>query len=122
MLQAVKEEAGGGFKKANDQELVADMFMEGRFGISLDYHARLFQSMHLTLDKPLPRCKPIDDIHVVGKGQLHNKRTETYPAVFHFNGGLFMCVRIFDFKMLHHVFLLACASVSYIFVGKSAHI
>eukprot|EP00603_Paraphysomonas_imperforata_P007361 CAMPEP_0114413500 /NCGR_PEP_ID=MMETSP0103-20121206/889_1 /TAXON_ID=37642 ORGANISM="Paraphysomonas imperforata, Strain PA2" /NCGR_SAMPLE_ID=MMETSP0103 /ASSEMBLY_ACC=CAM_ASM_000201 /LENGTH=370 /DNA_ID=CAMNT_0001581581 /DNA_START=195 /DNA_END=1308 /DNA_ORIENTATION=+ len=87
MLHAVQVEAGKNFANANDQELVADMFMEGRFGIALDYHARLFQSMHLTLDKPLPRCKPIDDIQVVGQGRLYNKRTDTYPAVFHFNGG-----------------------------------
>jgi hypothetical protein len=89
MLNAVMVEAGKDFANANDQELVANMFMEGRFGIALDYHAKLFQSMHLTLDKPLPRCKPIEDIQVVGQGQLYNKRTDTYPAVFHFNGGKF---------------------------------
>lgn len=60
MLHAVQVEAGKDFANANDQELVANMFIEGRFGIALDYHAQLFQSMHLTLDKPLPRCKPIE--------------------------------------------------------------
>ena len=89
MLEAVEKEAGKNFAKANDQELVANMFMEGRYGIVLDYYAKLFQSMHLTLDKPLPRCYPYKDIEVVG-GRIHNKRTDSYPAVLHFNGGLVM--------------------------------
>ena len=97
MLHAVQLEAGKDFVNANDQELVANMFIEGRFGISLDYNAKLFQSMHLTLDRPLPYCKPIDDIEVVGRGQLHNKLTDTFPAVFHFNGG--ESIRLYVFPL-----------------------
>lgn len=87
MLAAVMEEAGKDFANANDQKLVADMFMQGRFGIQLDYHARLFQSMHMTYDKPLAFCDPIKDIEVIGDGRFHNKRTDSLPSVFHFNGG-----------------------------------
>ena len=87
MLAAVVEEAGKDFANANDQKLVADMFIQRRFGIKLDYHARLFQSMHMTHDKPLPFCDPYLDIEVVEDGRFHNKRTDSMPSVFHFNGG-----------------------------------
>lgn len=87
MLAAVIEEAGKDFANANDQKLVADMFMQGRFGIKLDYYARLFQSMHMTHDRPLPFCDPMTDIEVVADGRFHNKRTDSLPSVFHFNGG-----------------------------------
>jgi len=87
MLAAVIKEAGKDFANANDQKLVADMFMEKRYGLRLDYHARLFQSMHMTFDKPLPYCNPAEDIEVVGDGRFHNKRTHSSPSVFHFNGG-----------------------------------
>lgn len=87
MLQAVIKEAGNDFANANDQKLVADMFIEKRFNIKLDYYANLFQSMHMTFDRPLPYCHPYEDIEVVQDGRFYNKRTKTYPSVFHFNGG-----------------------------------
>jgi hypothetical protein len=86
MLQAVVEEAGNDFTNANDQKLVADMFMAHRYEIQLDYHAKLFQSMHMTFDRPLAYCNPKEDIEVV-QGRFYNKRTKSYPSVFHFNGG-----------------------------------
>lgn len=39
------------------QELVSDMYMAGRYNLTLDHHARIFQSMHAT-DAPLPDCHP----------------------------------------------------------------
>jgi hypothetical protein len=86
MLAAVIDEAGRDFANANDQKLVADMFIQGRFGIKLDYYSHLFQSMHMTHDAPLPFCDPMLDI-VVENGSFHNKRTNSHPSVFHFNGG-----------------------------------
>jgi hypothetical protein len=86
MLQAVVEEAGNDFTNANDQKLVADMFIAHRYDIQLDYHAKLFQSMHMTFDRPLAYCNPKEDIQVV-QGRFYNKRTKSYPSVFHFNGG-----------------------------------
>ncbi len=86
MLRAVIDSAGGNFLNANDQKLVADFFIEGRFGIQLDYHTKIFQSMHMTLDKPLPYCNPGQDV-VLREGRFYNKRTNSEPAILHFNGG-----------------------------------
>jgi len=87
MLEEVIREAGKDFANANDQKLVADMFIAGRFGISLDYYNAIFQSMHMTLDAPLPRCNPQQDIRLTKEGRWHNERTGGTPAVIHFNGG-----------------------------------
>ena len=96
MLIAVMESAGGDFKNANDQKLVADFYIEGKYGIQLDFYNKLFQSMHMTLDPPLPHCNPFSDIVLVNHddnthnkkyGKFYNKRTQSEPTVFHFNGG-----------------------------------
>jgi hypothetical protein len=88
MLAAVIIEAGKLFTNANDQKLVADMFMNRRFNITLDYYASLFQSMHMTVDrKLLPYCNPYEDILIKNDGRFFNRRTNTTPSVFHFNGG-----------------------------------
>ena len=52
MLLEVMKEAGGSFANANDQKLVADFYIAGRFGIKLDFYNKIFQSMHMTLDPP----------------------------------------------------------------------
>lgn len=67
------------------QELVSDMYMAGRYNLTLDHHARIFQSMHAT-DAPLPDCHP--ERHVKARdGHWYNDHTKTKPAIFHFNGG-----------------------------------
>lgn len=86
MLLAVIQEAGKNFANANDQKLVADMYMQGRFGIKLDFYSQIFQSMHMTLSKPLPICNPTKDVKI-NNGHFHNSLTNTDPSVFHFNGG-----------------------------------
>jgi hypothetical protein len=100
MLQKIIKDAGNDFTNANDQKLVADMFIAQRHSnplsssssltssppIELDYHAKLFQSMHMTFDAPLPRCNPSEDLEL-RQGRYFNKRTKTFPSVFHFNGG-----------------------------------
>ncbi len=50
MLWQVMLEAGSNFGGANDQKLIADMYIGGRFGIKLDFYNKLFQSMHMTLE------------------------------------------------------------------------
>jgi hypothetical protein len=94
MLEEVIREAGNDFANANDQKLVADMFISGRFGIALDYYNAIFQSMHMTLDPPLPRCNPAEDMQAEqqpqqagGGTRWYNKRTKGTPALLHFNGG-----------------------------------
>jgi hypothetical protein len=44
--------------KINDQEMVSDMYMDGRFGIKLDHRNEIFQAMHATYKFPLERCDP----------------------------------------------------------------
>ena len=87
MLQEIISEAGKDFANANDQKLVADMYMEGRNGIKLDFYNEIFQSMHMTLDPPLPYCNPISDVKLTNDKRWKNARTGSTPAVFHFNGG-----------------------------------
>ena len=87
MLFEVIEKAGNNFKNANDQKLVADMFIDGRHNISLDYHAHIFQSMHMTLTPPLSKCDPKDDIIMDDEGKWINTRTNGTPSIIHFNGG-----------------------------------
>lgn len=87
MLADVMREAGNNFGNANDQKLVADMFIAGKHGISLDYQCEVFQSMHRTDPPPLPRCNPYTDLELSPEKRWRNKRTNTYPAIFHFNGG-----------------------------------
>ena len=88
VLTALKNRSGEGFAKSetNDQELVADMFLEGGWGINLDYNSKIFMSMHSTHDPPLAVCEPMKDIRV-DSGKITNTRTGTSPAVLHFNGG-----------------------------------
>lgn len=87
MLAAIMKESGNDFTNANDQKLVGDMFINGRFGIKLDYYNKIFQSMHMTLDPPLPRCDPHQDMQLSKGSAWVNKRTQSQPAVLHFNGG-----------------------------------
>jgi len=86
MLGVVIQKAGNNFMNANDQKLIADMYLSQEFNIQLDFRCKLFQSMHMTLDPPLAYCDPVTDITVVD-GKFLNKRTNNFPAVFHFNGG-----------------------------------
>lgn len=87
MLHQVIQEAGKNFDMANDQKLIADFYIAGRFGIKLDFFNALFQSMHMTLDPPLPHCDPTEDVVLDSHGQWYNKRTHSNPSVIHFNGG-----------------------------------
>jgi hypothetical protein len=87
MLLDVIKEAGSDFRNANDQKLVADMYMAGRHGIKLDFYNRIFQSMHMTRDPPLPHCDPTKDVKTDSQGNWFNFRTRSHPAVIHFNGG-----------------------------------
>lgn len=87
LLAAVVDRANSQFGlKTNDQEMVSDMYIEGKFDIALDHHARVFQCMHDTGAPPLPRCQPWE--HVVNdNGVWRNQLTNTTPALYHFNGG-----------------------------------
>lgn len=87
MLAEVIRKAGNDFRNANDQKLVADMYISGKYGIQLDFYNNIFQSMHMTLDAPLPYCNPRPDIILNSNNTWYNKRTKATPAVFHFNGG-----------------------------------
>ena len=62
------------------------MFLEGGWGINLDYNSKIFMSMHSTNEPPLAVCEPMEEIRV-DSGGLRNTRTGTSPAVLHFNGG-----------------------------------
>ena len=87
MLSEVIRLAGNDFRNANDQKLVADMFISRRFDMSLDYHNSIFQSMHMTRDPPLPLCDPSEDVQLMPDGSWLNRRTGGRPALLHFNGG-----------------------------------
>ena len=41
----------------------------------------------MTLDPPLPRCNPVEDVVLTSAGRWRNKLTKAVPAVLHFNGG-----------------------------------
>ena len=41
----------------------------------------------MTLDPPLPRCNPVEDVVLTPGGRWRNKLTKAVPAVLHFNGG-----------------------------------
>lgn len=88
MLEEIQRLAGDNWATANDQKLVADMFIDGRHKIKLDYSATIFLSVHMTLDPPLPRCNPSEDLYFdSASGMWINSRTKTKPSIFHFNGG-----------------------------------
>lgn len=86
MLLDVIQSAGNNFISANDQKLVADMFIAQKHPIALDYYAEIFQSMHSTDPPDLPLCHPFPDLKLQNL-KWSNQRTNTTPAVFHFNGG-----------------------------------
>jgi len=86
LLQIIKE-AGNDFTNANDQKLVADFYIDGRFGIKLDFYNLIFQSMHMTLDPPLPHCNPVEHVVITPEYKWKNELTKSLPSVFHFNGG-----------------------------------
>ena len=88
MLLKVIQEAGANFTGANDQELMANFYMAGRFGIKLDFSNKLFQSMHMTLEPPFSRCFPHEDVKLDEETRMfYNTRTGSFPSIFHFNGG-----------------------------------
>ena len=88
MLRDVIKEAGRDFRNANDQKLVADMYIAGRHNIKLDFYNKIFQSMHMTLDPPLKHCNPTKDVQIDSNGRLWtNHVTHSSPKVIHFNGG-----------------------------------
>ena len=74
-------------KKINDQEMVSDMYMQSRYGITLDYGSNIFQAMHATHAAPLAECDPWPDMTIDGDGCWSNKDTNTRPSIFHYNGG-----------------------------------
>ena len=86
MLEQVIKEAGNDFKNANDQKLVADMYMSGEHGIKLDFYNKLFQSVHMT-SHPLTDCNPIQHLKLSSNKIWENKLTKSIPSVIHFNGG-----------------------------------
>ena len=65
----------------DDQHLVSDMFYKGAsdLRLRLDYHNRIFQSMHDSQGEidivPNKTCT------------IYNKITKSYPMILHFNGG-----------------------------------
>jgi len=95
MLAAVIEMAGTRLDNANDQELLANMFLSRRMDIKLDVYSRIFQSMHSTKQGIEPArskkkksiCDPPADIIYLSDGTLFNNRSKTSPVLFHFNGG-----------------------------------
>ncbi len=87
MLAVVMKEAGSNFANANDQKLIADLYMSGRFNIKLDFYNKIFQSMHMTLDPPLPYCNPVSDMTIDASHTWKNTRTHSTPSIIHFNGG-----------------------------------
>ena len=72
--------------KINDQEMVSDMYMNGRFDIKLDHTNRIFQAMHATHAKPLVECDPWPETKNL-QGSWENIKHNTKPKIFHFNGG-----------------------------------
>lgn len=72
--------------KINDQEMVSDMYMNGRFGIELDHRNNIFQAMHATHARPLEECDPWPEM-VNRDGVWENEKYGTKPSIFHFNGG-----------------------------------
>ena len=62
LLSDVQIKAGNNWDTANDQKLVADMFLLRQHDIQLDYMNVLFQSMHMTYDPPLAYCDPMASI------------------------------------------------------------
>ena len=90
MLEEIIKEAGTDFLNANDQKLVADMYLNHKYGIKLDFYNEIFQSMHMTLDPPLAHCNPMDDtelININDNKRYRNKLTDSLPSILHFNGG-----------------------------------
>ncbi len=61
-----------------------------RFGLSLDYECRVFQSMHNSeVDQSIYAAQDLD-VHVLwdeARNGWKNKYTGTFPAIFHGNGG-----------------------------------
>jgi hypothetical protein len=86
LLKTIIERAGDNFMNANDQKLVADMFISQEYPIALDYYSEIFQSMHSTDPPDLPYCHPSQHIHLKNKS-YRNRLTNSFPSIFHFNGG-----------------------------------
>lgn len=78
MLGEVIELAGSNFANANDQKLVADMYMAKKHGIKVDFFAAIFQSMHMTDSPPLSSCHPFEDLQLVTNSSSSSQATLTY--------------------------------------------
>ncbi len=89
LLRDVLVEIDNNFTKANDQKLLADFFLyrNDRYNISLDYHTRIFQSMHRSNSSSNFNCYPFGDMMLTKEKEWMNTRTNTIPAILHFNGG-----------------------------------
>ena len=104
MLATVIQMAGTHLDNANDQELLANLFLSRRMDIKLDVYSRIFQSMHSTKQgiepvrskKKKTICNPPADIISLADGTLFNNRTKTSPVLFHFNGGSKMLHLLYD--------------------------
>ena len=77
MLGEVIALAGSDFANANDQKLVADMYMAKKHGIRVDFFAAIFQSMHMTDSPPLSNCHPRSDLTLL--------RNQSLPTVWILN-------------------------------------
>jgi len=84
--------------KINDQEMVSDMYIDGRFDIKLDHRNEIFQAMHATYKEPLEKCDPWPEMANVD-GVWENKEYGTSPSIFHFNGGNMAHYREMEGKM-----------------------
>lgn len=90
LLRDVLVEIGTNFTNANDQKLIADFFLYRNqlYNISLDYNAEIFQSMHRSNSSSNNMdCNPSNDMILSKDKEWINKRTDTVPAILHFNGG-----------------------------------
>jgi hypothetical protein len=87
MLKDIEAKAGDNYAMANDQKLVADLYINHQYDVSIDYNAEIFQSMHMTLDPPLPYCDPKTHLKLNSNKIWENRITHTTPSVIHFNGG-----------------------------------
>lgn len=64
----------------SDQGVFSDYFLEHpEYGIQLDYHSELFQSLFETSHMGY-KCYPQADL-AYSHGELYNTHTKTYPAV-----------------------------------------
>jgi hypothetical protein len=100
MLKAVMQEAGTSFDNANDQKLMADLYIQHRSNIQLDFYSLIFQSMHATLDCIPACCNPRPNLNLVQQQQQQywfNHETHTQPLIFHFNGTASVLTHVYNY-------------------------